>query len=53
MSQMTSLTWTDLDKQAVRYGRVLAADAVQKAGNGHPGTAISLAPAAYLLFQKS
>ncbi|ADH92606.1 Transketolase [Arcanobacterium haemolyticum] len=52
MSQMTSLTWTDLDKQAVRYGRVLAADAVQKAGNGHPGTAISLAPAAYLLFQK-
>ncbi|QRV01374.1 transketolase [Arcanobacterium phocisimile] len=49
---MTSLTWTDLDEQAVRYGRVLAADAVQKAGNGHPGTAISLAPAAYLLFHK-
>ncbi|USR80237.1 transketolase [Arcanobacterium pinnipediorum] len=49
---MTSLTWTELDQQAVRYGRVLAADAVQKAGNGHPGTAISLAPAAYLLFHK-
>ncbi len=52
MSQMTSLKWTDLDEQAVRYGRVLAADAVQKAGNGHPGTAISLAPLAYMLFQK-
>ena len=32
--------------------RVLAMDAVQKAGNGHPGTAMSLAPPAYLLFQK-
>ena len=45
------LTWTDLDKRAVDTVRVLAADAVQKVGNGHPGTAMSLAPAAYLLFQ--
>ncbi|OIV38967.1 transketolase [Mangrovactinospora gilvigrisea] len=46
------LEWTDLDKQAVDTVRVLAMDAVQKVGNGHPGTAMSLAPAAYLLFQK-
>jgi transketolase len=44
--------WTDLDVQAIDTVRVLAADAVQKVGNGHPGTAMSLAPAAYLLFQK-
>jgi len=44
--------WTDLDKRAIDTVRVLAADAVQKVGNGHPGTAMSLAPAAYLLFQK-
>lgn len=43
--------WTDLDVRAVDTARVLAADAVQKVGNGHPGTAISLAPLAYLLFQ--
>ncbi|MGP9693584.1 transketolase [Brachybacterium sp. AOP25-B2-12] len=43
--------WTDLDKRAVDTARALAADAVQKVGNGHPGTAISLAPAAYLLYQ--
>lgn len=43
--------WTDLDVKAVDTVRVLAADAVQKVGNGHPGTAMSLAPAAYLLFQ--
>ena len=43
--------WTDLDVRAVDTIRVLAADAVQKTGNGHPGTAMSLAPAAYLLFQ--
>ena len=43
--------WTDLDVRAVDTARLLAADAVQKVGNGHPGTAISLAPAAYLLFQ--
>ncbi len=44
--------WTDLDSRAVDTARVLAADAVQKVGNGHPGTAMSLAPVAYLLFQK-
>ncbi|WP_308195950.1 transketolase [Nocardioides bruguierae] len=46
------LEWTDLDAKAVDTARVLAMDAVQKVGNGHPGTAMSLAPAAYLLFQK-
>jgi transketolase len=46
------LDWTDLDDKAVDTVRVLAMDAVQKVGNGHPGTAMSLAPAAYLLFQK-
>ncbi|WP_446666535.1 transketolase [Flexivirga sp. B27] len=46
------LDWTDLDKRAVDTVRVLAADAVEKAGHGHPGTAMSLAPVAYLLFQK-
>jgi transketolase len=44
--------WTDLDKRAVDTIRVLAADAVQKVGNGHPGTAMSLAPTAYSLFQR-
>jgi len=44
-------TWTDADRRAVDTLRVLAADAVEKVGNGHPGTAISLTPAAYLLFQ--
>ncbi len=43
--------WTDLDNRAVDTLRVLAADAVEKVGNGHPGTAISLAPVGYLLFQ--
>ena len=47
-----SLDWTELDDRAVDTARVLAMDAVQKVGNGHPGTAMSLAPAAYLLFQK-
>ncbi|MET9412100.1 transketolase [Streptomyces sp. NPDC002935] len=45
-------TWTELDRRAVDTARILAADAVQKVGNGHPGTAMSLAPAAYTLFQK-
>ena len=49
---MTELNWTELDQRAVDTGRVLAADAVQKVGNGHPGTAISLSPLAYTLFQK-
>jgi transketolase len=44
--------WTDLDVRAVDTVRVLAADAVQKVGNGHPGTAMSLAPLAYLLYQQ-
>ncbi|MCC3283448.1 transketolase [Arthrobacter caoxuetaonis] len=47
-----NLTWTETDSKAVDTIRVLAADAVEKVGNGHPGTAMSLAPAAYLLFQK-
>ncbi|GAB3844099.1 transketolase [Nesterenkonia populi] len=47
-----SAVFTDLDKRAVDSIRVLAADAVEKVGSGHPGTAMSLAPAAYLLFQK-
>jgi len=44
--------WTDLDTRAVDTVRVLAADAVQNVGNGHPGTAMSLAPLAYTLFQR-
>ncbi|QQZ17149.1 transketolase [Rhodococcus sp. 21391] len=44
--------WTELDTKAVDTIRVLAADAVQKVGNGHPGTAMSLAPLAYTLFQR-
>jgi transketolase len=48
----TALEWTELDQRAVDTARILAADAVQKVGNGHPGTAMSLAPAAYTLFQK-
>jgi transketolase len=44
--------WTDLDKRAVDTIRVLAAEAVQRTGNGHPGTAMSLAPLAYTLFQR-
>ncbi|MGK5627373.1 transketolase [Streptomyces sp. URMC 123] len=48
----TDLEWTELDQRAVDTARVLAMDSVQKVGNGHPGTAMSLAPAAYLLFQK-
>ncbi len=47
-----TLEWTDLDRRAVDTARVLAMDAVQKVGNGHPGTAMTLAPAAYLLFQR-
>ncbi len=47
-----SLDWTDLDRKVVDTIRVLAMDAVQKVGNGHPGTAMSLAPATYLLWQR-
>ena len=53
MSTSTAkLEWSEIDDRAVDTIRVLAMDAVQKVGNGHPGTAMSLAPAAYLLFQK-
>jgi transketolase len=54
VSSQTSpdLDWTPTDERAVDLIRVLAMDAVQKAGSGHPGTAMSLAPAAYLLFQR-
>jgi len=47
-----SLEWSDLDDRTVDTVRVLAMDAVQRAGNGHPGTAMSLAPVAYTIFQK-
>ena len=49
---MASLSWDEIDDRAVDTARILAADAVEKVGNGHPGTAMSLAPLAYLLFQK-
>jgi transketolase len=51
-SKSQKLDWTDQDKLAVDVIRGLAMDAVESAGNGHPGTAMSLAPAAYLLFQR-
>ena len=44
--------WQDIDRLAVDTGRLLAADAVEKVGNGHPGTAMSLAPVAQLLYQR-
>jgi transketolase len=60
LEQISALThpdhpddWADLDSEAVDTIRVLAADAVQKVGNGHPGTAMSLAPLAYTLFQRT
>ncbi len=46
------LEWSADDDRAVAYLRAIAADAVQRVGNGHPGTAMTLAPVAYLLFQK-
>jgi transketolase len=49
---LSAFQWTEIDSRAVDTARVLAADAVEKVGNGHPGTAISLAPVAYLLFNK-
>ena len=48
----TTLEWTDLDRQAVDVSRALAMDAVEAAGSGHPGTAMSLAPTAYLIYQR-
>lgn len=47
-----SLHWDHIDDEAVKTAKLLAADAVEQAGSGHPGTAISLAPAAYLLYNK-
>ena len=44
--------FSDVDRRAVDTARILAVDAVEKVGNGHPGTAMSLAPVAYLLYQK-
>ncbi|HEX4442507.1 MAG TPA: transketolase [Galbitalea sp.] len=49
---MSAIQWDPIDQKAVDTVRILAADAVEKVGNGHPGTAMSLAPAAYLLFQR-
>jgi len=49
---VAELVWDEIDRRAVDTARVLAADAVQKVGNGHPGTAMSLAPVAYLLYQR-
>jgi len=49
---VAELHWDEIDRRAVDTARVLAADAVEKVGNGHPGTAMSLAPAAYLLYQR-
>lgn len=47
----TQFKWEEIDDRAVAYARALAMDAVQKVGNGHPGTAMALAPVAYTLFQ--
>jgi transketolase len=52
VTEGTVLDWSELDRRAVDTVRALAMDAVQKAGSGHPGTAMSLAPAAYLLYQR-
>lgn len=49
---MSTLNWTELDNLAVDTARLLAVDAVEKVGNGHPGTAMSMAPVAYLLYQR-
>ncbi|MFB6396469.1 transketolase [Polymorphospora lycopeni] len=51
-SEPAPLNWSELDRRAVDTARVLAVDAVEKSGNGHPGTAMSLAPVAYLLFNR-
>ncbi len=52
MTTTTTVEWTDVDRRAVDIVRALAMDAVEEAGSGHPGTAMSLAPAAYLLYQR-
>nr|MDK6328552.1 hypothetical protein [Alloscardovia omnicolens] len=48
---MVDFTWTELDERAVKLAKVLSADAVEKAGSGHPGSPVSLAPIAYTLYQ--
>lgn len=48
----TKAPWGELDDKAIAVARALAMDSVQKVGNGHPGTAMSLAPVAYTLFQR-
>ena len=48
---MADFTWSELDERAVKMAKVLSADAVEKAGSGHPGSPISLAPIAYALYQ--
>ena len=52
MSQVQLQPWSELDTKAVAIGRALAMDAVQKVGNGHPGTAMALSPVAYTLFAR-
>lgn len=52
MEAEVTLKWNKLDDRAVKTAKILSADAVENVGSGHPGTAISLAPAAYLLFQR-
>ena len=49
---MTDNTWSELDERAIKMAKALSADAVQKAGHGHPGSPISLAPIAYTLYQR-
>ena len=52
IENVSEFSWSAVDDKAVITARCLAMDSVQKVGNGHPGTAMSLAPVAYLLFQK-
>lgn len=49
---MTDITWSALDERAIKMAKALSADAVQKAGHGHPGSPVSLAPIAYTLYQR-
>jgi hypothetical protein len=52
LRKMTRKQWTEMDDRVVKVSRALAMDAVQKVGNGHPGTAMALAPVAYTIFQR-
>ena len=51
-TDIPDLDWSELDRRTVDVVRSLAMDAIEAAGSGHPGTAMSLAPAAFLLFQR-